>query len=254
MKRGPGSLYRKLESIRFLLTRDRREVLRFLACEIDLSLEDRLRLLAAWIETTNAVRGYHTLEEILRVCGAILARPSATVVEAGAGKGASTAKLSLAVRAVGGRLFVFDSFRGIPENDEVHESIHGKRLVFRAGAFTGRLEAVRRVVERFGAPEVCTFTKGWFEDTLPSFSERIDVALLDVDLERSTRTCLEHLFPKVAAGGVLFTQDGHLRAIIRLLEDPAFWSGLGVPRPSIPELGRAKLLEVRPGRGHTPRP
>lgn len=196
------------------------------------------------LRVTHHVRGYHTLAEMLTVSKEILARWRPVVVECGAGSGSSTAKLSLAVRAAGGELHVFDSFRGIPPNEEVHQNLDGRRVVFRPGAFTGRIQAVRRVVETYGAPEVCSYYKGLFTETLPSFRRPIDVVLLDVDLLSSTRTCLEQLYPQLTRGGVLYSQDGHLAAIVALLGDAGFWQGLGAEPPSIPGLGREKLLRI----------
>jgi O-methyltransferase len=213
-------------------------------------LVQRLGIVARFVTITNHVRTYHTQAEMLRVADRILhlaGRPGLTVVEAGSGKGGSTAKLSLVARLAGGRLVVFDSFQGIPPNAEVHVNLRGRRVEFRAGAFRGRLPSVRRTVARFGAPEVCEFRKGWFADTMPAFAGPVDVALLDVDLLASTRTCLVHLVPHVRPGGVLFTQDGHLRAIAELLGDASFWRDeVGVAPPRIAGLGARKLLEIRP--------
>jgi O-methyltransferase len=248
LRRGTGTLYRKLQSLKFLLLRDRRAVLRFLFARypIDLSLERRLALLAGFYRITHAVRGYHTLEEILTATDRIFrvaGRAGLTVVEAGAGSGSSTAKLSLVVRAAGGRLVVFDSFRGIPDNEEQHRLLDGRPLAFRRGAFRGRLSAVKKRVEELGAPEVCEFHKGLFEETLPHFSDPIDVALLDVDLIASTRTCVRHLYPLLRPGGVLLSQDGHLQATVELLRSPAFWRDeVGVEPPPIRGLGVDKLL------------
>src|SRR5690606_24882776 len=106
----------------------------------------------------------------------------------------------------------------------------------------------RRTVARRGAPEVVSFHKGWFADTLPELAEpSVDVALLDVDLIESTRACLRALYPRLAAGGVLFTLDGQLRATHQLLADERFWrEEVGAPAmPRIDGLGRAKLLAIR---------
>jgi hypothetical protein len=233
VRRGTGSVYRRAQSIRFLLGRDRRAVLSFLRATYParVPLRARLALLRRFITTTNHVRTYHTQAELLRVADRILrlaGRPDLT-------------------RLAGGRLLVFDSFRGIPPNDEVHRNLWGRPVVFRAGAFRGRLPAVRRTVARFGAPEVCDFRKGWFADTLPALDTPIDVGLLDVDLLSSTRTCLIHLVPRLRPGGALFTQDGHLEAVVALLRDERFWrDDVGVEPPRIRGLGRRKLLEIAP--------
>ncbi len=253
MRRGTGSLYRRAQSVRFLCGRDRAAVLAFLRARypVAVPLRRRLALVARFLSITNHVRTYHTQAELLRVADRILrlaGRRGLTVVEAGSGKGGGTAKLSLVTRLAGGRLIVFDSFRGIPPNRERHRNLWGRPVEFRAGAFRGRLPSVRRTVARFGALEVCDFRKGWFADTLPAFDGAVDVALLDVDLLSSTRTCLTHLLPRLRDGGVVFTQDGHLEAVVDLFGDARFWRHeVGVEPPVIAGLGRRKLLEITPG-------
>lgn len=250
VRRGPGSAYRRAESLRFLLTRDRGAVVSFLRARypVALPLDRRLALLRACLRATHALRGYHTLAEILAAGDAVLARADReelTVVECGVGKGSSTAKLSRFVRAAGGHLHAFDSFRGIPPNEERHEHLDGRVTAFRAGAFHGRLREVERNVARYGALEAVTFHKGWFEETLPGFRAPVDVAVLDVDLVASTRTCVRHLFPLLKPGGVLFTQDGHLRGVVGLLGDAAFWRNeVGMEPPRIEGLGAGKLLRI----------
>ena len=181
-------------------------------------------------------------DRVLRLAG----RPELTVVEAGSGKGGSTAKLSLVDPAspAAGSSSSTRSAASRP-TAEVHRNLYGRRVEFRAGAFRGRLPSVRRTVARFGALEVCEFRKGWFADTLPAFDGHVDVALLDVDLLSSTRTCLTHLMPRLRPGGVIFTQDGHLHAIVDLLADPPSGATRSASsRRRIRGLGREKLLAI----------
>jgi O-methyltransferase len=133
----------------------------------------------------------------------------------------------------------------MPPNVERHENIYGRTTEFRAGAFRGTLSLVRRTVERFGALEACEFVPGWFADTLPGLVRPLDVVLLDVDLLDSTRTCVRWLFPRIRPGGVLLSQDGHLRATIALFGDATFWRAeVGVEPPVVHGLGRSKLVEI----------
>ena len=248
MRRGPGSLYRRWMSIRYLATRDRRDLIGFLRDPaVRANLAARIDLVRRFTAITNQVRGYHTLGEMLSVSRAILARERPVVLEAGCGHGSSTAKLSLAVRAAGGRLIVCDSFRGLPPNRERHRHMDGRPIEFRAGAFRATLPQVQRAVGRLGAAEVVSFHKGWFAETLPELvTPPLDVVVLDVDLLESTRVCLRQLVPRLAPGGVLFTLDGQLRATHDLLGSDAFWRDeVGVPPPLIEGLGAAKLLVVR---------
>lgn len=245
-RRGPGTAYRARETLRFLAGRDRRAVIALLRCR-SIPLRRRIALLRACLRSTHHLRGYHALAEAIEVGLAVLGRARPLVVECGVGKGSSTCKLSHFVREAGGELHAFDSFRGMPANDEVHEHLDGRRTRFREGAFRGRLAEVRRNLERFGAQEVTTLHKGWFTETLPEFvasvPRPIDVVLLDVDLVESTRTCLRVLFPHLAADGLVFSQDGHLRRVAELLGDEGFWrEEVGVDPPRIVGLGERKLL------------
>ncbi len=249
MRRGPGSLYRSLKSLEYLATRDRSAAIELVLTKDlpSVPLGARLGLIRHFVRATNAVRGYHTLTDMLRVARAILVRAgrSPVVLEAGCGYGASTAKLSLAVRMAGGSLIACDSFQGIPENDERHELLDGRTTEFRAGAFRGRLTSVRRTVEKYGAPEVCRFEKGWFADVLPRIEGPFDVVVLDVDLEQSTRTCVKELWPRLRPDGVLFSLDGQLRATHELLSDAAFWCGEVRSEPPLVEgLFESKLLRL----------
>ncbi|HJL40493.1 MAG TPA: class I SAM-dependent methyltransferase [Myxococcales bacterium LLY-WYZ-16_1] len=245
-RRGPGTWARRSESLRFAVTRDRQAWLRFFThpFPVELSSSRRLALARKVLQVTQTVRGYHAEAEILAVGEAILCRSGRGphVVEAGCAHGSSTAKLSWFVAEAGGRLTVLDSFRGIPENDEVHQTLDGRVARFRKGAFRGRFATVQRTLARVGVPRVCTLLKGDFEDTAPDVRGPIDVLLLDVDLIRSTRTCLKALHPKVRSGGVVFSQDGHLRATVQLLSDPTFWHDIGSTVPRIPELGTRKFI------------
>lgn len=255
--RGPGSLYRRLKSLQYLATRDRRAAFEFaFARELrSVSFAERIALVGRFVSVTNGVRGYHSLGEMLTIAREVLARrgpPGAgpTVLEAGCGYGASTAKLSLAVRLACGRLIACDSFRGIPDNDEDHQLLDGRRTRFRAGAFRGTLASVERTVGEWGAVEVCRFEKGLFEETLPRLLEadELDVVVLDVDLARSTRTCIRDLWPRLRSGGVLISLDGQLRATHQILGDPAFWRDeVGTMPPFVPiveGLGKRKLLTL----------
>jgi O-methyltransferase len=256
MRRGPGSTYRRLQSLRFAVGRDRAAIVAFLRTRypVEIPLGVRVDLVAQFLRITNRVRTYHTQAEMLRVADHVLrlaGRPGLTVLEAGAGKGGGSAKLSLVARLAGARLVVCDSFRGMPPNQERHENLYGRETEFREGAFRGTVSLVRRTVARFGAPEVCEFVKGWFADTLPLLNAPLDVVLLDVDLVESTRTCVRWLYPRLRPEGVLLSQDGHLRGTVALLGDRRFWlDEVGVEPPVVQGLGTAKLVEIPVGTHH----
>jgi O-methyltransferase len=191
----------------------------------------------------------HLHAEILPIISAILALPpggEGVVVEAGSYQGGSAAKLSHACAMRGRKLVIFDSFEGIPENDEKHErNIYGGHARFDRGDWAGSLDLVQSNIRKYGRIDVCEFSKGWFEDTMPGFDRWIDVAYVDVDLASSTRTCLKYLFPRLLPGGRIYSQDGHLPLVIGVLKDERFWNAeLGVEIPRMEGLGSRKLVTI----------
>ena len=171
-------------------------------------------------------------------------RHEGVFVEAGCFKGGSTAKFSLAAAAVGKKLVVFDSFRGIPDNDEVHPIRgHEQPWTFEAGDYRGSLSEVTSNVSRYGSVEHCEFVEGFFEDTMPHFKRDIIGLYIDVDLAASTRTCLKYLYPHIIPGGVVMSQDGHLSLVLEVFDDETFWKReIGTEKPLVNGFGKSKLL------------
>jgi O-methyltransferase len=169
-------------------------------------------------------------------------------VEAGCFKGGSAAKASIVARLTRRVLFIFDSFDGLPGNDEDHcQNIFGEFIKnrFRQGNYRGEFEEVRNNIMRFGDIDACRFVQGWFEQTLPSFSEPIAALYLDVDLASSTKVCLKHLYPLIVPGGFLYSQDGDLPLVTEVFRDNKFWEcEVGISKPAIRGLGQNKMLKI----------
>jgi O-methyltransferase len=216
--------------------------------DLGIPFAGRLELLRRFAAVSRHVTPLHTQQEMLEVATAILTFPRhlpGVVVEAGCSKGGSTAKLSLCAALAGRRLVVFDSFEGIPDNDEVQVDLTSARTVFTKGQYAGSLGEVRRNVGAYGNLSICDFVKGWFCDTMVGFDQPVCVTYLDVDLVSSTKDCLRRLYPRVVAGGTLFSQDGHLSSVGALFADERFWEGeLGVPQPVVRGLGQRKLISI----------
>lgn len=213
------------------------------------SLYQRLHIIRQLYIISDAVHCPHTQHEIISFIEAILSIPrniNGCIVEAGCFKGGSTSKFSIAAKWVHRRLVVFDSFEGIPENDEFHnKNIFGKAVSFPKGSYCGTLDEVKGNISKFGELEVCDLIKGWFDDTMPKFSGPIVAMYLDVDLASSTRICLKYLYPLLIPGGILYSQDGHLPLVLDVFKDDEFWEKeVGCPKPRIEGIGMQKLIKV----------
>lgn len=217
---------------------------------ISLRFSDRFRLLQQFREISQRVPCPHQGYEILSFVSHMLKiAPSkeGVFVEAGCFKGGSTAKFSLVAKLLDRRLFVFDSFEGLPENDENRDhTIYGQPIsAFKEGAYCGALEEVKTNVSAYGDINVCTFIKGWFEDNLPTFKQPLLGVYIDVDLASSTRTCLKYLYPELVSGGVAISQDGHLPRVLEVIDDKDFWEReVGWPKPRIDGFGRSTIVTM----------
>jgi O-methyltransferase len=215
---------------------------------------ERARLTSAFKEISRKVKCPHNeshiltfVIEMMRYCNDH-SESEGVFVEAGCYKGGSTAKFSLVAKALDRKMVVFDSFEGIPENEEEHrKSIFGYSINdwFHAGAFRGGLEEVQHNVTSYGDIARCSFVKGWFDDTLPDISLDIAGAYIDVDLASSTRTCIQYFYPRLLPGGFLVSQDGDFPLVIEAFDDDKFWEEeVGHKKPKIHGLGTSKMLTV----------
>lgn len=207
---------------------------------------DRLKTIDA--NVLSAHNSSHILQFLIAILKLDL-QVKGCIVEAGAYKGGGTCKISLFTKHVNRRLLVFDSFAGLPQNDEQHvKSTEGHIIKnwFTGGNFAGSLSEVKSNIERYGSIDVCEFIPGWFEQTMPLFNEPIALAYLDVDLASSTRTCLKYLYPLLTEGGIIFSQDGDFPLVIEVLKDESFWRDevQCVELPSIENLGK-KITIIR---------
>jgi hypothetical protein len=142
------------------------------------------------------------------------------LVECGVWKGGSmmaVARVLLRLGDTGRQLWLFDTFEGMTpptRADVAFDNQPADRLLrdheelrCQAG-----LDAVRKAVLGTGYPAANVhFIPGRVEDTIPARApEAVALLRLDTDWYESTRHELEHLFPRLARGGVLILDDyGH---------------------------------------------
>lgn len=221
--------------------------LRFIARgDLDISFWQRCSLIYnLYVITLSFDDIPHYQLQILRFVEAILLAPRVTdgvVIEAGCFRGVSTAKFSLAAELAGKTLVVLDSFEGIPPNQEEHAT-YGRSVSFEKGDYSASLHEVQENIRKYGDINSCRFVKGWYDDTLPGFTDPVSAIYLDVDLVSSTKTCLKYLWPKLEPGGQVYSQDGHLTRIVELFSDDDFWRNeLDCEPPVIYRLRREQLL------------
>src|SRR5262245_11262521 len=149
------------------------------------------------------------------------------IVECGVYKGASIVAIIRTLQDLGKerQIWLYDTFEGMPKPEEVdlfyvtgpeHDGgLKSWELTKRDDGSGGSnwvyspLEDVVNYVAATGYPvNLLKFVKGKVEDTIPgTVPERISLLRLDTDFYRSTKHELDHLYPRLAHGGVLIIDD-----------------------------------------------
>jgi len=108
------------------------------------------------------------------------------------------------------RVFVADSFAGLPAPDEEKYPADRGALWHTDSEYLAVTEPqVRANFDKFGLlDERVVFLRGWFKDTLPTLpSERLAVIRLDGDLYESTMDGFRNLYHKLSPGGFCIIDD-----------------------------------------------
>ena len=119
------------------------------------------------------------------------------------------------------RVWVADSFRGLPKPEE-NRAADIEDALWTYDFLAVPQERVKANFERYGLlDEQVRFLPGWFEDTLPTAPvEQIAVMRLDGDMYDSTMVALRSLYPKLSVGGYVIIDDYHaIRACKEAVDD-----------------------------------
>jgi len=133
------------------------------------------------------------------------------ILEAGVWRGGASIMARAVLRAhedAARRLFVADSFEGLPPPDPKFQQDAGSDFHEYADLAVS-LETVKGNFQLFGLlDDRVQFLKGWFRDTMPTAPlSQLAVMRLDGDMYESTIDPLQHLYDKVSAGGWIIVDD-----------------------------------------------
>jgi len=154
----------------------------------------------------------HSFIEPIIICGSILTNElskniKGDILEFGCFTGISSSKLSIIAKHVNKKLFVFDSFEGLPNIDENASAEH--KLIYQKGQYCCSIKTVENNIKTYGCIENVNLVKGFFKDTLKDFEDVKTIAyvFVDVDLVKSLEECLDFILPKLQKNGILFSHE-----------------------------------------------
>ena len=130
------------------------------------------------------------------------------LVECGTCNGGSAAAIACAFREDDRKIWLYDSFEGMPQTTQ----IDGEAAAACVGECVGSIERVREAMQIAKVPlDRYIIHKGWFSDTFPLLSPQVISYLhVDCDWYDSVMLTLNTFYDRVADGGVIVLDDfGH---------------------------------------------
>ena len=157
--------------------------------------------------------GLRRLDNLQRCVVDVLERDvPGDLIECGVWRGGTTILMRAVLAALGDpgrRVWVADSFRGLPRPDVVRFPADAGDRHWTQTPLAVSVDEVRESFRRYGLlDDRVRFLVGWFEDTLPSAPiEGLSVLRVDADMYGSTIVALRALYPKVSLGGYVIIDD-----------------------------------------------
>lgn len=173
------------------------------------------------------------------------------IVECGSFKGGMTAVMSHAAKLTEKKLYVYDSFEGLPKAEEYniikkykyHKQWQNQTNgFFEKGGFAGSVDEVKWALNNYGEINHVELVKGWFSDTLKNgVSYKPSFVFIDVDIISSMRECMECFWP-ILQGQKFFTHEASMKDYTDALLDEEWWRNKFDQRPPM-FFGRGGLPE-----------
>lgn len=185
---------------------------------------DRLRFNFRKINSaTSLVSHIELIKKILSLSN----QNNDTIVECGCFKGSTSISLSIVAKITNRKLIIYDSFEGLPDDDEdikkryyPHISYTGN---YEKGMYTGTYDEVNSNIKIYGEIDNVIMRKGFFSETLKSHTEKIDFLFLDVDLISSTKDCIYYLWEHINNESFIYSDDACDMDVVRVWFDDNWW-------------------------------
>ena len=205
--------------------------------EYELEINDRILILKKFIKVIEKLNSATSLETHITLAKYLLSLPKSKknfIVECGCFKGASTCSISIICKIIGKKLIIYDSFEGLPHVSKKNKTFYPHLKFtekYKKGMYRGSLEIVKKNLKDYGEISVCIFRKGYFDKTLPSHKEKIGLIFLDVDLPKSTKTCIKYLWKYLEKDGYFFTDDSCDMENVNIWFDRHWWKKIFKSKP-----------------------
>jgi len=192
---------------------------------------DRINIVYKITNILKNISSATNLNVHLALINSILEIPTSTkegyLVEAGCYYGATSCSMSIAAKILNKKLIIYDSFSGLPDDDDKKLKIFDHLKVkgfYKKGMYSASRKNVEENILKYGEYDTCLFREGLFANTMHKHSEKICFLFLDVDLISSTKTAIKYLYPYVLNNHYIFSDDSCDLSICKVWFDENFFN------------------------------
>jgi O-methyltransferase len=191
-----------------------------------------------WPSLAHTMIGTVRMRNLRQICEMMIMDDiSGDFIETGVWRGGACIYMKAIIEAYGDsrrRVFVADSFRGLPPPDETAYPSDTDSPFHTWPHLAISRQTVEDNFRRYGLlDDRVIFLEGWFKDTLPSAPiENLAVLRLDGDMYESTIQALEALYHKVSRGGAVIVDDFQISACAKAVHD--FRANHNIDSPLLP--------------------
>jgi O-methyltransferase len=177
-----------------------------------------------WPSYADTMAGMKRLDNLQMAVETVLAEQiPGDLIETGVWRGGSCILMKAVLAAHGvrnRRLFVADSFEGLPPPDAAYP-LDKHDTLYQEDFLRVSEEQVRKNFRRYGLlDKQVVFLKGFFADTLPKAPiEKLAILRLDGDMYSSTMDALNALYHKLQPGGFCIVDDYALLTCAAAVQD-----------------------------------
>ncbi|MEY4483361.1 MAG: hypothetical protein RL693_813 [Verrucomicrobiota bacterium] len=197
-----------------------------------------------WRNYPHTMIGLHRLDNIQECTEAVLRDGvPGDFIETGAWRGGACIfmrGLLTAAHVSDRKVYVADSFEGLPEPDESTYPSDKGDTHHLYDFLAVDIDTVKQNFADYGLlDDQVVFLKGWFKDTLPAAPiDKLAILRLDGDMYSSTMEALEILYPKLSPGGFCIVDDYHLSGCQQAIDDYRKSHSITQPLQAIDWAGR----------------
>jgi len=166
-----------------------------------------------WPRDAHTMIGLMRLDNIQRCFETIVEDDiPGDLIETGVWRGGACIFMRALLKAYGEderKVWLADSFQGLPRPNSLTYPADADDRLFEEDELSVSVEQVKANLQRYGLlDDQVQFLPGWFKDTLPQAPiQQLSMLRLDGDLYESTINALDHLYPKLSAGGFCIIDD-----------------------------------------------